>query len=196
MVIIARNFLQKNVGLLAEQDASYVLGMYGPSYVLGMGIDSVLKGFLGGASAVPSLANVRAIFHPEKLMKMCDKDIVGPKCRNLWKNIAKLVKSVNSTSLLDMQSEKIGPSLGFQTIRDKTEKERDQMIITQFYSKSSPMIQAMRDKHKGQIISLQDLITFCDNLEKELKIQDELFEQWFPKHQCLTINETKLPEQK
>uniref|UniRef100_A0A915K1K1 Uncharacterized protein n=1 Tax=Romanomermis culicivorax TaxID=13658 RepID=A0A915K1K1_ROMCU len=32
---------------------------------------------------------------------------------------------------------------------DKTEKERDQMIITQFHSKSSPMIQATMDKHKG-----------------------------------------------
>uniref|UniRef100_A0A915JA09 Uncharacterized protein n=1 Tax=Romanomermis culicivorax TaxID=13658 RepID=A0A915JA09_ROMCU len=32
---------------------------------------------------------------------------------------------------------------------DKTEKERDQMIIIQFYSKSSPVIQATIDKHKG-----------------------------------------------
>uniref|UniRef100_A0A915JEX9 Reverse transcriptase/retrotransposon-derived protein RNase H-like domain-containing protein n=1 Tax=Romanomermis culicivorax TaxID=13658 RepID=A0A915JEX9_ROMCU len=56
---------------------------------------------------------------------------------------------------------------------DKTKKERDQMKITQFYSKSSPVIQAIMDKHKGQIVSLQDLVMFCDNLEKELKIQDE-----------------------
>uniref|UniRef100_A0A915KQS3 Uncharacterized protein n=1 Tax=Romanomermis culicivorax TaxID=13658 RepID=A0A915KQS3_ROMCU len=61
--------------------------------------------------------------------------------------------------------------------RDKTQKERDQMIITQFYSKSLPVIQATMDKHKGQVVSLQDLVMFCDNLEKELKIQDELFEQ-------------------
>uniref|UniRef100_A0A915JZ87 Uncharacterized protein n=1 Tax=Romanomermis culicivorax TaxID=13658 RepID=A0A915JZ87_ROMCU len=40
---------------------------------------------------------------------------------------------------------------------DKTEKERDQIIITQFYSKSSPMIQATMDYHKGQIVSLQGL---------------------------------------
>uniref|UniRef100_A0A915IT04 Uncharacterized protein n=1 Tax=Romanomermis culicivorax TaxID=13658 RepID=A0A915IT04_ROMCU len=52
---------------------------------------------------------------------------------------------------------------------DKTEKERDQMIITQFYSKSSPVIQATMDKHKGQIVSLQDLVMFCDNLEKIIK---------------------------
>uniref|UniRef100_A0A915I8H5 Uncharacterized protein n=1 Tax=Romanomermis culicivorax TaxID=13658 RepID=A0A915I8H5_ROMCU len=62
-------------------------------------------------------------------------------------------------------------------VDDRTEKERDQMIITQFYSKSSPVIQATWNKHKGQIVSLQDLVAFCDNLEKELKIQDELFEQ-------------------
>uniref|UniRef100_A0A915JSA3 Uncharacterized protein n=1 Tax=Romanomermis culicivorax TaxID=13658 RepID=A0A915JSA3_ROMCU len=44
-------------------------------------------------------------------------------------------------------------------IKPKTElmKERDQMIITQFYSKSLPVIQATMDKHKGQIVSLQDL---------------------------------------
>uniref|UniRef100_A0A915HKS9 Peptidase A2 domain-containing protein n=1 Tax=Romanomermis culicivorax TaxID=13658 RepID=A0A915HKS9_ROMCU len=42
---------------------------------------------------------------------------------------------------------------------DKTEKERDQMIITQFYSKASPVIQATMDKHNGQIVSLQDLDT-------------------------------------
>uniref|UniRef100_A0A915IHC3 Uncharacterized protein n=1 Tax=Romanomermis culicivorax TaxID=13658 RepID=A0A915IHC3_ROMCU len=35
-------------------------------------------------------------------------------------------------------------------LEDKREKERDQMIITQFYSKSYPIIQAMMDKHKGQ----------------------------------------------
>uniref|UniRef100_A0A915IAP3 Uncharacterized protein n=1 Tax=Romanomermis culicivorax TaxID=13658 RepID=A0A915IAP3_ROMCU len=69
------------------------------------------------------------------------------------------------------------------------------MIITQFYSKSSPLIQATVDKYKGQIISLQDLVTFCDNLEKELKIQDELFELRLQKLQCLAINQTKLPEQ-
>uniref|UniRef100_A0A915HUQ6 Uncharacterized protein n=1 Tax=Romanomermis culicivorax TaxID=13658 RepID=A0A915HUQ6_ROMCU len=60
---------------------------------------------------------------------------------------------------------------------DRTEKEHDQMIITQFYSKSSPVIQATMDKHKGQIVSLQDLVTFCNNLKKELNIQDELSEQ-------------------
>uniref|UniRef100_A0A915KE69 Uncharacterized protein n=1 Tax=Romanomermis culicivorax TaxID=13658 RepID=A0A915KE69_ROMCU len=31
---------------------------------------------------------------------------------------------------------------------DKTEKERDQMIITQFYSKVLPVKQATMDKHK------------------------------------------------
>uniref|UniRef100_A0A915JRH9 Uncharacterized protein n=1 Tax=Romanomermis culicivorax TaxID=13658 RepID=A0A915JRH9_ROMCU len=36
---------------------------------------------------------------------------------------------------------------------------------------------------------------FCDNLERELKIQDELFEQWLQKHHCLVINETKLLDQ-
>uniref|UniRef100_A0A915IXH0 Uncharacterized protein n=1 Tax=Romanomermis culicivorax TaxID=13658 RepID=A0A915IXH0_ROMCU len=36
---------------------------------------------------------------------------------------------------------------------------------------------------------------FCDNLEKELKIQDELFEQQLQKHYRLAINETKLLEQ-
>uniref|UniRef100_A0A915J544 Uncharacterized protein n=1 Tax=Romanomermis culicivorax TaxID=13658 RepID=A0A915J544_ROMCU len=77
---------------------------------------------------------------------------------------------------------------------DKTDKERDQMIITQFYSKASPIIQATMDEHKGQIVSLQDLM-FCDNLEKELKIQDELFEQRLQKHHRLAINEAKPPEQ-
>uniref|UniRef100_A0A915KCV5 Uncharacterized protein n=1 Tax=Romanomermis culicivorax TaxID=13658 RepID=A0A915KCV5_ROMCU len=38
------------------------------------------------------------------------------------------------------------------------------------------------DKHKGEILTLQDLIMFCDNVEKELKIQDELFEQQLQKH--------------
>uniref|UniRef100_A0A915ISB4 Uncharacterized protein n=1 Tax=Romanomermis culicivorax TaxID=13658 RepID=A0A915ISB4_ROMCU len=57
------------------------------------------------------------------------------------------------------------------------------------------MIQAMMDKHKGEIVSLQDLVTFCDNLEKELKIQDKLFEQPLHKHHHLTTNKTKLPEQ-
>uniref|UniRef100_A0A915HT14 Uncharacterized protein n=1 Tax=Romanomermis culicivorax TaxID=13658 RepID=A0A915HT14_ROMCU len=33
--------------------------------------------------------------------------------------------------------------------QDKTQKERDQMIITQFYSKLSPIIQATMDKYKG-----------------------------------------------
>uniref|UniRef100_A0A915K5J3 Uncharacterized protein n=1 Tax=Romanomermis culicivorax TaxID=13658 RepID=A0A915K5J3_ROMCU len=61
---------------------------------------------------------------------------------------------------------------------DKTQKERNQMIITQFYSKSSP-----------------DLVTFCDNLEKELKIQDKLFEQQLQKHHQLVINEMKLLNQ-
>uniref|UniRef100_A0A915JQW4 Uncharacterized protein n=1 Tax=Romanomermis culicivorax TaxID=13658 RepID=A0A915JQW4_ROMCU len=69
------------------------------------------------------------------------------------------------------------------------------MIITQFYSKLSPIIQATMDKHKGQIALLQDFVMFCDNLEKELKIQDELFEQCLQKHHGLTINEAKLPEQ-
>uniref|UniRef100_A0A915JP20 Gag protein n=1 Tax=Romanomermis culicivorax TaxID=13658 RepID=A0A915JP20_ROMCU len=78
---------------------------------------------------------------------------------------------------------------------DRTEKERDQMIITQFYSKSSPVIQATMDKHKGQIVSLQDLVMFCDNLKKELKIQDELFEQRLQKHHQLAINEAKPPDQ-
>uniref|UniRef100_A0A915L4R0 Uncharacterized protein n=1 Tax=Romanomermis culicivorax TaxID=13658 RepID=A0A915L4R0_ROMCU len=78
---------------------------------------------------------------------------------------------------------------------DKTKKERDQMIITQFYSKASPVIQATMDKHKGQIISLQDLVMFCNNLKKELKIQDELFEQRLQKHHRLAINEVKPPEQ-
>uniref|UniRef100_A0A915L752 Uncharacterized protein n=1 Tax=Romanomermis culicivorax TaxID=13658 RepID=A0A915L752_ROMCU len=36
---------------------------------------------------------------------------------------------------------------------------------------------------------------FCDNLEKELKIQDKLFEQCLQKHHGLTINEAKPPEQ-
>uniref|UniRef100_A0A915ILR7 Uncharacterized protein n=1 Tax=Romanomermis culicivorax TaxID=13658 RepID=A0A915ILR7_ROMCU len=78
---------------------------------------------------------------------------------------------------------------------DRTEKECNQMIITQFYSKASPVIQATMDKHKGQIVSLEDLVTFCDNLEKELKIQDELFEQRLQKHHQLGINEAKPPEQ-
>uniref|UniRef100_A0A915I648 Uncharacterized protein n=1 Tax=Romanomermis culicivorax TaxID=13658 RepID=A0A915I648_ROMCU len=69
------------------------------------------------------------------------------------------------------------------------------MIITRFYSKASPVIQATMDKHKGQIVSLQDLVMFCDNLEKELKIQDKLFEQCLQKHHGLTINEAKPPEQ-
>uniref|UniRef100_A0A915IHF1 Uncharacterized protein n=1 Tax=Romanomermis culicivorax TaxID=13658 RepID=A0A915IHF1_ROMCU len=70
------------------------------------------------------------------------------------------------------------------------------MIIKQFYSKSLPVIQATKDKHKGQIVSLQDLVMFCENLEKELKIQDELFEQQLQKHHRLAINKTKLLEQK
>uniref|UniRef100_A0A915ICZ5 Uncharacterized protein n=1 Tax=Romanomermis culicivorax TaxID=13658 RepID=A0A915ICZ5_ROMCU len=61
------------------------------------------------------------------------------------------------------------------------EKERDQM--------------GTMDKHKGQIISLQDLVIFCDNLEKVLKIQDELFKQWLQNHHCLAINKTELPNQ-
>uniref|UniRef100_A0A915HI65 Uncharacterized protein n=1 Tax=Romanomermis culicivorax TaxID=13658 RepID=A0A915HI65_ROMCU len=69
------------------------------------------------------------------------------------------------------------------------------MIITQFYSKSSTVIQAAMDKHKGQIVSLQDLVTFCDNLEKELKVQDELFEQRLQKHHPLAIKEAKPLEQ-
>uniref|UniRef100_A0A915IWF5 Uncharacterized protein n=1 Tax=Romanomermis culicivorax TaxID=13658 RepID=A0A915IWF5_ROMCU len=40
-----------------------------------------------------------------------------------------------------------------------------------------------------------DLVTFCNNLEKELKIQDELFELRLQKLQCLAINQTKLLEQ-
>uniref|UniRef100_A0A915JM06 Integrase zinc-binding domain-containing protein n=1 Tax=Romanomermis culicivorax TaxID=13658 RepID=A0A915JM06_ROMCU len=36
---------------------------------------------------------------------------------------------------------------------------------------------------------------FCNNLEKELKIQDELFEQHLQKHHQLAINEAKPPEQ-
>uniref|UniRef100_A0A915HRM2 Uncharacterized protein n=1 Tax=Romanomermis culicivorax TaxID=13658 RepID=A0A915HRM2_ROMCU len=89
--------------------------------------------------------------------------------------------------LMAAQMEKMMVVLG----QDKTEKERDQMIITQFYSKASPIIQATKDKHKGQIVSLQDLVMLCDNLEKELKIQDELFEQQLQKHHHLTIKETK-----
>uniref|UniRef100_A0A915I4H8 Uncharacterized protein n=1 Tax=Romanomermis culicivorax TaxID=13658 RepID=A0A915I4H8_ROMCU len=54
---------------------------------------------------------------------------------------------------------------------------------------------ATMDKHKGQIISLQDLVMFCNNLEKELKIQDELFVQCLQKHHPLVINEAKPPEQ-
>uniref|UniRef100_A0A915J3G4 Uncharacterized protein n=1 Tax=Romanomermis culicivorax TaxID=13658 RepID=A0A915J3G4_ROMCU len=45
---------------------------------------------------------------------------------------------------------------------DKTEKERDQMIIPQFYSKASFLIQATMDKHKGQIVFFQDLVMFCN----------------------------------
>uniref|UniRef100_A0A915HRH5 Uncharacterized protein n=1 Tax=Romanomermis culicivorax TaxID=13658 RepID=A0A915HRH5_ROMCU len=36
---------------------------------------------------------------------------------------------------------------------------------------------------------------FCDSLEKESKIQDELFEQQLQKHHHLTINEAKPPDQ-
>uniref|UniRef100_A0A915JU47 Uncharacterized protein n=1 Tax=Romanomermis culicivorax TaxID=13658 RepID=A0A915JU47_ROMCU len=35
------------------------------------------------------------------------------------------------------------------SLADKTEKERDQMIITQFKGKTSPVIQATMDKHNG-----------------------------------------------
>uniref|UniRef100_A0A915HLG0 Uncharacterized protein n=1 Tax=Romanomermis culicivorax TaxID=13658 RepID=A0A915HLG0_ROMCU len=90
----------------------------------------------------------------------------------------------------------VGRSIKRRKFRDKTEKERDQMIIMQFYRKSSLVIQATMDKHEGQIVLLQDLVTFCDNLEKELKIQDELFKQRFQKHHHLAINETKSPEQR
>uniref|UniRef100_A0A915KZT6 Uncharacterized protein n=1 Tax=Romanomermis culicivorax TaxID=13658 RepID=A0A915KZT6_ROMCU len=62
-------------------------------------------------------------------------------------------------------------------------------------NKSSPVIQATMDKHKGQIVSLLDLVMFCDNLKKELKIQDELFKQRLQKHHPPGINEAKLPEQ-
>uniref|UniRef100_A0A915K5C8 Uncharacterized protein n=1 Tax=Romanomermis culicivorax TaxID=13658 RepID=A0A915K5C8_ROMCU len=58
-------------------------------------------------------------------------------------------------------------------------------------SKASPIIQATMDKHIGQIVTLQDLVMFCDNLQKELKIQDELFEQCLQKHHRLAINEAK-----
>uniref|UniRef100_A0A915HPL8 Integrase zinc-binding domain-containing protein n=1 Tax=Romanomermis culicivorax TaxID=13658 RepID=A0A915HPL8_ROMCU len=54
---------------------------------------------------------------------------------------------------------------------------------------------ATMDKHEGQIASLQDLVMFCDNLEKKLKIQDKLFEQRLQKHHRLTINEAKPPDQ-
>uniref|UniRef100_A0A915K8B7 Uncharacterized protein n=1 Tax=Romanomermis culicivorax TaxID=13658 RepID=A0A915K8B7_ROMCU len=48
------------------------------------------------------------------------------------------------------------------------------------------IIHATMDKLKGQIVSLQDLVTFCDNLEEELKMrQDELFEQQLQKHHRL-----------
>uniref|UniRef100_A0A915KDP9 Uncharacterized protein n=1 Tax=Romanomermis culicivorax TaxID=13658 RepID=A0A915KDP9_ROMCU len=40
-------------------------------------------------------------------------------------------------------------------------------------------------KETGQIVSLKDSVMFCDNLEKELKIQDKLFEQWLQKHHHL-----------
>uniref|UniRef100_A0A915ICL6 Uncharacterized protein n=1 Tax=Romanomermis culicivorax TaxID=13658 RepID=A0A915ICL6_ROMCU len=53
----------------------------------------------------------------------------------------------------------------------------------------------LKRKETGQIVSLQDSVMFCDNLEKELKIQDKLFEQWLQKHHRLVINESKLPEQ-
>uniref|UniRef100_A0A915JB39 Uncharacterized protein n=1 Tax=Romanomermis culicivorax TaxID=13658 RepID=A0A915JB39_ROMCU len=36
---------------------------------------------------------------------------------------------------------------------------------------------------------------FCNNLEKELKIQDELFKQRLQKHHLLAINEAKPPDQ-
>uniref|UniRef100_A0A915KLQ6 Uncharacterized protein n=1 Tax=Romanomermis culicivorax TaxID=13658 RepID=A0A915KLQ6_ROMCU len=85
--------------------------------------------------------------------------------------------------------------MGIKPKLDKTEKERDQMIITEFYCKSSPVFQATMDKHKCQIVSLQDLVMFCDNFKKELKIQDELFEQHLQKHHRLAINEAKPPEQ-
>uniref|UniRef100_A0A915L0N6 Uncharacterized protein n=1 Tax=Romanomermis culicivorax TaxID=13658 RepID=A0A915L0N6_ROMCU len=62
-------------------------------------------------------------------------------------------------------------------------------------NKLLPVIQATMDKHIGQIISFQDLVIFCDNLEKELKIQEELIEQQSQKHHHLTINKTKLLEQ-
>uniref|UniRef100_A0A915I956 Peptidase A2 domain-containing protein n=1 Tax=Romanomermis culicivorax TaxID=13658 RepID=A0A915I956_ROMCU len=62
-------------------------------------------------------------------------------------------------------------------------------------NKASPVIQATMDKHRGQIVSLQGLVMFCDNLEKELKIQDELFKQGLQKHHQLGINEAKPPEQ-
>uniref|UniRef100_A0A915L277 Uncharacterized protein n=1 Tax=Romanomermis culicivorax TaxID=13658 RepID=A0A915L277_ROMCU len=58
-----------------------------------------------------------------------------------------------------------------------------------FNFKASPLIQATMDKHKGQMVSLQDPVMFWDNLEKELKIQDELFEQHLQKHHRLTISE-------
>uniref|UniRef100_A0A915JPB9 Uncharacterized protein n=1 Tax=Romanomermis culicivorax TaxID=13658 RepID=A0A915JPB9_ROMCU len=80
-------------------------------------------------------------------------------------------------------------------LEDKTEKGRDEIIITQFYSKFSPVIQVTMDKHRRQIVSPQDLVTFWDNLEKELIIQDELLEQWLQKHHRLVINKTKLPDQ-
>uniref|UniRef100_A0A915K204 Uncharacterized protein n=1 Tax=Romanomermis culicivorax TaxID=13658 RepID=A0A915K204_ROMCU len=92
------------------------------------------------------------------------------------------------------ESVKLGILRQTTDLHDKTEKKRGQMIITQFYSKVSPVIQATMDKHKGQIVSLQDLVMFCDNLKKELKIQDELFEQRLQKHHPLAINEGKPPE--
>uniref|UniRef100_A0A915JNC7 Uncharacterized protein n=1 Tax=Romanomermis culicivorax TaxID=13658 RepID=A0A915JNC7_ROMCU len=57
------------------------------------------------------------------------------------------------------------------------------------------VIQATMDKHKRQIVLLQDQVTFCNNLEKELKILEGLFEQWLQKHHCIMINETKFPDQ-
>uniref|UniRef100_A0A915I077 Uncharacterized protein n=1 Tax=Romanomermis culicivorax TaxID=13658 RepID=A0A915I077_ROMCU len=74
---------------------------------------------------------------------------------------------------------------------DKTEEERDQMIITQFYSKASPVIQTTMDKHQGQIISLQDLDTMelFENTISTLSTNDRtpgFFQQLMPSENYFT----------
>uniref|UniRef100_A0A915JBE3 Uncharacterized protein n=1 Tax=Romanomermis culicivorax TaxID=13658 RepID=A0A915JBE3_ROMCU len=73
---------------------------------------------------------------------------------------------------------------------DKTEKERDQTIIIRFYRDNGQALWSNLQKK-----SKEDLVTFCENLENEQNIQNELFEQWPQKHHCLAIKETELPNQ-